>query len=242
MNDMTDDKWILCDPATGLEAFYVASAHRSEGNAHTPVGTILLLQEIFGVNTAIRATAIWLSELGYNVIAPDLFGKVERRTDLGYGAEDRKKGFSLMQQMDRAQALKDCEKAVEWARLQGDANGKIASVGFCIGGLLALQFAAVNPCEAAISFYGVQASENIQAIESIRCPVQYHVGENDTHIPAPSVDVLTQSFARMPAAQLFRYPDAGHGFFNPMRGDVFAPEAAGLAAKRMLQLLKDTLT
>jgi carboxymethylenebutenolidase len=70
-------------------------------------GAVVLLQEIFGVNEAMRAKARDLAAAGYTVLVPDLFWRLERRVDLGYGESDRQRGFALMQKFDQVLGAAD---------------------------------------------------------------------------------------------------------------------------------------
>ena len=227
--------WITYSAKSDLEAWWVPA----EGAA--PRGTVLLLQEIFGVNAAMRAKANLFAAQGFNVIAPDLFSHLERRVDLGYAEADRKRGFELMQKLDGKRALADCAEAARWAQAQSTSNGSLAVVGFCIGGLLAVQFAAEFPCAAAASFYGVRVHEQADTLRRIACPFQYHVGDQDGHIPAASVAAAAAAVATMPRGDMFIYPGAGHGFFNLARQDVYHAASFELAQARVMALLQERL-
>ena len=235
MTDHTKGAWTTYSAQHELEAWWVPA----EGTA--PRGTVLLLQEIFGVNAAMRAKADLFAAQGFNVIVPDIFSHLERRVDLGYGDAERKRGFELMQKLDGKRALADCGAAARWACDQATANGRLAVVGFCIGGLLAAQFAAEFPCEAAVSFYGVRVHEHADTLRQIVCPFQYHVGDQDGHIPAASVAAVAVAVAAMPQGEIFVYPGAGHGFFNLERHDVYQPASFELAHGRVMGLLMERL-
>ena len=228
-------RWAAYSDAQQLEAYYVTP----EGQP--PRGTLLMLQEIFGVNAAMRHLAGSFAAQGYNVIVPDLFSHIERRVDLGYDEASRKKGFGLMQQLDMQRAIADCQAAVAWAARQPGSNGKSAVIGYCIGGQLAVRLAAVTPLDAAISFYGVKLEDHADALRAIRCPLQYHVGSEDAHIPPASVSAVAGVLDQLPNASMFVYPGAAHGFFNALRTDVYAPGAADEARRHALALLKERL-
>ena len=49
---------------------------------------IVLIQEIFGVNSHIRAVADQYASDGYTVLAPDIFWRMQPMLDIGYGPED----------------------------------------------------------------------------------------------------------------------------------------------------------
>lgn len=230
--------WQTVSQQEDIEAFCVGPAE-SENDA--PRGTVLLLQEIFGVNEAMRNKAVKLSEKGFRVVCVDLFAHLERRVDLGYGEADRQRGFALLNAYNPETALEHCHVVAEWARHLPGANGKLAVVGFCIGGLLSLKYAARFHCDAAVSFYGVRVHEHLKDLRSIECPVQYHVGEQDTHILPDHVKAIQDVASWMPNATVYTYEGAKHGFFNSLRTEVFNPDAFLAADQRMLELLTERL-
>ncbi|MFM0077087.1 dienelactone hydrolase family protein [Paraburkholderia sediminicola] len=230
--------WQTVSQQEDIEAFCVGPA---QGENDAPRGTVLLLQEIFGVNQAIRHVATQLAEKGFRVVCADVFDHVERRVDLGYSEADRKHGFSLLQAFNPETALVHCNAISEWARHLPGSNGKLAVVGFCIGGLLALKYAARFHCDAAVSFYGVKVHENLSELRTIECPVQYHVGKEDTHIQPEHVKAVEEVVSSMPNATVYAYEGAKHGFFNPLREEAFNREAFLTADHRMLELLTERL-
>jgi carboxymethylenebutenolidase len=230
--------WQTVSQQGDIEAFCAGPA-QSENDA--PRGTILLLHEIFDVNAAMRHVATKLSEKVYRVVRADVFGHLERRVDLGYSEADRQRGFALLQAFDPETALNRCNAIAEWARHLPGSNGKLAVVGFCIGGLLALKYAARFHCDAAVSFYGVRVHEHLKELRSIECPLQYHVGEADTHILPDHINAIENVVNAMPNATVYTYKDAKHGFFNSLREEAFSREAFLAADQRMLELLTERL-
>jgi carboxymethylenebutenolidase len=199
---------------------------------------IVMLQEIFGVNTAMRAKAEDLAAAGYVVVVPDLFWRLQRRVDLGYGEADRQQGFGFMKQFDMAGGAADAADAALWLATQPACSGKIGFVGFCLGGKVAVLAAARTPDVAAVvSFYGVKLEDNMAELASLRAPFQFHVGDKDAHIPAAGIDKVRAAVAERPGAAVHVYPGAQHGFFNRLRGDVYDEAAARLATGRMMQVL-----
>ena len=230
--------WQAVSRQEDIEAFCVGPAQGENGALR---GTVLLLQEIFGVNQAIRHSATKLAEKGFRVVCADVFGHLERRVDLGYGEADRQRGFALLQAFNPETALNHCNAIAEWARHLPGSNGKLAVVGFCIGGLLTLKYATRFHCDAAVSFYGVRVHEHLKELRAIECPLQYHVGEEDTHILPDHVNAVENVVIGMPNATVYTYKGAKHGFFNSLREDAFNREAFLTADHRMLELLTERL-
>ena len=154
---------------------------------------------------------------------------------------DRQRGFALLQAFNPETALNHCNAVAEWALQLPGSNGKLAVVGFCIGGLLSLKYAARFHCDAAVSFYGVRVHEHLRELRSIECPLQYHVGEADTHILPDHINAIENVVDGMPNATVYTYKDAKHGFFNSLREEAFSREAFLAADQRMLELLTERL-
>ena len=230
--------WHTVSREEDIEAFCVGPTTNENDAA---CGTVLLLQEIFGVNGAMRHIATKLSEKGFRVVCADVFGHLERRVDLGYGEADRQHGFALLQAFNPETALNHCNAVAEWARHLPGSNGKLAVVGFCIGGLLTLKYAARFHCDAAVSLYGVRVHEHLKELRSIECPLQYHVGEADTHILPDHVNAVESVVNGMPNANVYTYKGAKHGFFNSLREEAFNQEAFLAANQRMLELVTERL-
>ena len=199
--------------------------------------TIIMLQEIFGVNAGMRAAAEQYVRSGFAVALPDLFWRQQAHLELGYTPEDRKRGFSLMQAYDLAQGVEDVIAVAARISEFPEFSSDISLIGFCLGGKLAVLAGARLDAAAVISFYGVRLDQNLDALSSIEAPLQIHVGDSDEHVPAATVDILKKHLADRKNAHVHVYAGAGHGFFNSARKEIFAPEAAGHAFQRSLSIL-----
>src|SRR5258707_15112156 len=110
---------------------YLATPHKGSGPG------LVLIQEIFGVNRHMRDVADHYAEEGYVVLCPDLFWRIEPGIELGQSEADWQRAFSLYQKFDVAKGVADITATV--AALHGlkNCSGKIAALGFCLGGKLA---------------------------------------------------------------------------------------------------------
>jgi carboxymethylenebutenolidase len=202
-------------------------------------GSLVMLQEIFGVNEAMRGKACDFASAGFSVIVPDLFWRLKRRIDLGYGEDERKEGFALMQKFDQATGADDIRDVIAWLRRRD--GHKVGLVGFCLGGRMAVLAAAGNTGVSAVaSFYGVRLDLCADKLSTLNTPFQFHVGDRDAHVPAEHVSVVAAIATGMSSAEVFVYPEAQHGFYNRERTDVYNAEAAALARSRALALLTQT--
>ncbi len=200
--------------------------------AGEPNGAVVVIQEIFGVNDHIRAVADGYAEAGYVALAPQIFDRVERDVELGYGEADLARGIEIaFQKLDHGLALQDLQAAVETAAV----SGRVGVVGYCFGGLLAWRAACdLSGLAAAVSYYGGGVAR--EADRRPRCPVMMHFGEKDAHIPLSDVEAVR---AAQPDAQIFVYP-ADHGFNCDHRASYDA-ESARLARERTLAFFAEHL-
>jgi carboxymethylenebutenolidase len=194
---------------------------------------VVVIQEIFGVNHHIQDMVEKFAAAGYKAIAPALFDRAERGVDLGYGPDDRKKGFGLRGEIKDDQSIADIVSA---AKALGTAAGSTAVVGYCWGGSLAwLAATRTHNFGAASCWYGggIAATKD----EKPNCPIDMHFGETDGSIPMSDVEAIK---AAQPQAEIYTYPNAGHGFGCSDR-DSWNPEAFELAQKRTLAFFDKTL-
>lgn len=208
--------------------------------AGEPVGALVLIQEIFGVNKHIRGIADGYAKDGFLVVAPALFDRYEKNVDLIYEGEDKEHGYSLYPKLlseSFTPALNDIAAAFAYAR---EAGKKVGVLGFCIGGLLTWisstrgESYGFSPA-CAVGYYA--GGIGSFATEQPTCPVLLHFGADDSHIGSDQVDAVR---AAHPEVEVLVYEGAGHGFNCDMRAD-FEPESAALARERTLAFLKHHL-
>ena len=216
--------WIELTAADGV----TISAWRADP-AGKPRGGLVVVQEIFGVNSHIRSVCDGYAADGYVAIAPALFDRIERGVELGYTPEDIEKGRALKGKATTRARAADVEAARKAAavrrqgrhrrlllgRLRRVDGGRARSPGFA----------------CAVPYYGGGMLEAID--EKPTCPVLAHFGEKDTMIP---VDGVRKLAAAHPEAEVHIYP-ANHGFNCDQRGSYDAPSAK-LARERTLAFLR----
>lgn len=218
---------------TGFEAFL----------ALPPAGSgpgLVLWQEIFGVNAHIRALAAQYALAGYVVLAPDVFWRQAPRIELGYDDGDRQRGMALAKQLKPDEVQADIRAAV--AALKGTpatAGAKLGAIGYCLGGRLAFQTAALTDIDAAVAYYGGGIHTQLELAAQISCPMLFHFAGRDDHIPPEAVaQVRTAMGDKADAVHV--YPDAQHGFNCWARASYHVPSAA-LALGRSLTFLAQRL-
>jgi carboxymethylenebutenolidase len=197
-------------------------------------GAVVVLQEIFGVNSHIRSVADGYAAAGYLAVAPATFARVQTGVELGYTEADMGSGFGLKNAVEALPApgvLQDIQAAVNYAAQQ--SGGKVAVLGFCWGGLLTWRSACLlQGVSAAVPYYGGGVTTPEEVARSPKCPVMAHFGDQDHWIPLDGVEAFK---AAHPKAQVHVYA-ANHGFNCDQRGSFNAP-AAQLARERTLVFL-----
>jgi carboxymethylenebutenolidase len=190
-------------------------------------GAIVVVQEIFGVNAHIRAVTDGYAAQGYVAIAPCLFDRVRKGIELGYSAPEVQEGAGYAQQLKPEQTLLDLAAALAVVR----HAGRVGMVGYCWGGRMTYLAACELPLACGVSYYGGSITRLLD--KKPRCPMMYHFGELDTHIPLTDVDKIREV---NPEGIFHVYPGAGHGFNCDQRPS-YNPQAAALARTRTLDFL-----
>lgn len=191
--------------------------------------TIVVVQEIFGVNRHIRSVVDRFAGFGYRTIAPALFDRVERGVELPYDEAGVARGRELAAQIGFEPAMADLAAAVDHAT----ATGPVAVVGYCFGGSLAWLSACELPVTAAVGYYGGQVHALVDRRPQV--PTMLHFGARDHAIPLEHVEEIA---AVHPEVAVHVYDGAEHGFNCDARGS-HHPLSAAIALGRTLEFLLD---
>ncbi|HET6631864.1 MAG TPA: dienelactone hydrolase family protein [Rhodanobacteraceae bacterium] len=191
--------------------------------AGEPAGGIVVVQEIFGVNAHIRSVADGFAAEGYTAIAPAFFDHLESDVELAYDPQGTARGRDLAAEVGVERAVTDVASAAEAIA----SAGRIGVVGYCWGGTVAF-VAGARLGLPAVSYYG---SRNVKFLgEPARAPLMFHFGERDKSIPPEAIE---RHRRELPEAEIFSYPQAGHGFNCELR-ESYEPESSALALQRTL--------
>ncbi|MES2105444.1 MAG: dienelactone hydrolase family protein [Pseudomonadota bacterium] len=197
---------------------------------------LLLIQEIFGVNEHIKAVADQYALDGYVVLAPDLFWREKPGVNLSYSDADLAIGFKHMQNIDFPLAIQDLASTVSTLRARPECSGKVASIGYCMGGLLSFLSAANAGVDASVCYYPGGIDGQLAQAGKISCPVLFNFAEADQYIPAAAIEKVKSTFANASNVQIEAYPDVHHGF-NCWARDSYNQPAATLAHGKTLEFL-----
>ncbi len=193
-------------------------------------GAVVVLQEIFGVNSHIRAVADGYAAAGYLAVAPATFHRAQAGVDLGYTDADMGAGFGFktaVEAMTAPGVMQDVQAAIDYAGTAA-VGSKVGIVGYCWGGLLTWRSAcALSGLSAAVCYYGGGMTTAEESTRQPACPVLAHFGNQDHWIPLDTVDAFKLAH---PEVQVHIY-EANHGFNCDQRGS-YSEAAAKLALER----------
>jgi carboxymethylenebutenolidase len=197
--------------------------------AGQPKAGVVVLQEIFGVNSHIRSVADGYAADGYLAVAPSTFHRVKHGVDIGYSADDIAAGQALKAAVEALPApgvMPDIAAAISHAR----QAGKVGIVGYCWGGLLTWRSACtLDGLAAAVPYYGGGMTTPGEIARKPKVPVLAHFGEKDHWITMESAQAFKKAH---PEVEVQVYA-ADHGFNCDQRGSYDAA-AAKLARERTL--------
>ena len=197
-----------------------------------PRGGLVVIQEIFGVNSHIKSVTDGFAAEGYLALAPAIFDRAEPGFETGYRQEDIDRGRAVRMKISLDDMVTDIRAA---ARSLTTAGHKVGVVGYCLGGSLAwLSATRIDGLACTIGYYGGAIAEH--AHENPRCPALLHWGETDQSIPPDHWKKLSAAHPEVPTHV---YP-AGHGFSCDARGSYHEPSAK-LARTRTLDFLRQHL-
>jgi carboxymethylenebutenolidase len=178
----------------------------------TPAGAVVLIQEIFGVNQAMRDIADWVADLGFFAVCPDLFRRIEPGIDItDKTQEEWNKAFALFQQFDQAKGIDDLKATVTTARSLTGANGKVGTMGYCLGGRLAFMMAEQSDADVNVSYYGVGLDGLLGDIGKVTKPLIVHIADRDEYFPEAGRKAVVEGTRGHPHIVCYNY-DADHAF------------------------------
>jgi carboxymethylenebutenolidase len=217
-----------------------------ECDAHVTVpdtGTgpgILLCHEALGTTDYLRSVADRLAGLGYVVVAPDMFWRVERNVALEHDDAGLTRAGEILGAFDAGAGTHDLVDGLAMLRAQPEVTGPVGVVGHCFGGLMAYLAACAGDPTCAVSYYGVGIDGALDQASSLTCPALFHFGTDDAFVPVDTVNRLAESLGRMANVEFETYDGAGHAFENP-HAPWYDAGAAARSWERTASFLRDNL-
>ena len=205
--------------------------------AKLPAPAVVVLHEVFGVNADIRATCDELAAQGFIAVAPDLFWRQEPGVDLSVTSEvDWRHGLRLNQAYDRDAGAKDVKATTDVVAKLPECTGKVAVLGYCLGGLMAFLTAARYGVDAAVAYHGGDTEKYLGEVGGLHAPLLMHLADDDEFISKPAQAEIKTALAGKPNATVYSYPGQHHAFARH-NGAHYNAAAAALANGRTSEFL-----
>jgi carboxymethylenebutenolidase len=209
---------------------------------HSSAPAIIVCQEIFGVNAAMRAICDDLARQGYLALCPDLFWRLEPGIELTDKTEAAmEKAFAFYNAFDVEQGVSDLLATVAAARKHEVCNGAIGTVGYCLGGKLAYLLMSRTDVDCGVSYYGVGLEDMLHEVSDIRRPLLMHMAAKDRFVSPEAQAKIMRSVAKNPSITVVTYPNVDHAFARP-NGVHFNMEAAMQAHEHTAKFFSAHLT
>ncbi len=206
-----------------------------------PAPAVVVLHEVFGVNSDIRKTCDELAEQAFIAVAPDLFWRQEPGVDLSVTSEaDWQHGLRLYQAYDRDAGARDVKDTVNSVAELPGCTGRVAVLGFCLGGLMTFLTAVRYGVNAAVVYHGGDTEKYLGEIKSFDSPLLMHLAEEDEFISKAAQAEIKAALASKPNATIYSYPGQHHAFARH-NGAHYNAAAAKLANGRTSEFLHQQL-
>jgi carboxymethylenebutenolidase len=204
---------------------------------------MIVIHEAGGLNDHIHDVANRIANLGYVVLAVDLYTREGDPPPAGDVQAIMKRLFSISD----ARALGDLEGAADFLRAREDVTERVGCIGFCMGGRYTLLFAcASDRLQAAVDCWGgfidratpderstpERPTPPLELADQLCCPLLAAIGAEDQN-PSPSVGEQLRERAGVSgqAVAVDVYEGAGHAFFADYRPSYRPAPAAQLWAR-----------
>ncbi len=229
----------MAQARAGTDIEFASSGERTRGYVSVPeAGSgsgVVVIQEWWGLVDHIRDVCDRLAREGFVALAPDLYR--------GDATTDPDEAGRLMMGLDIERAARDLDAAVtELLSREAVTGAKVGSIGFCMGGQLALFAATRNPRIAAVvDCYGVHPNVTLD-LSGLEAAVLGIFAGKDDFIPVEAVRKLETELRGAGKRVVMRiHEGAQHAFLNETRPDVYDARAAAEAWGEIVRFLRAEL-
>jgi carboxymethylenebutenolidase len=246
MTDSNLGRWVTI-PSQGL----LIEAYLAQPPGAGPYPSVLVLQEIFGVNAHIRDVTERLAREGYLALAPALYQRQAPGFETGYTPEAIQQGKCYKAGTQTEELLSDLQATIDYLyQLPQVRKTGVGTIGFCFGGLVAYLAATLPAVRATASFYGAgiphwspgEGQPTLAYTSQIKGTLYAFFGLEDASIPSTDIEQIEQALIQHQVPhRIFRYSGADHGFFCDQRAS-YEPSAAAAAWQEVLQLYRTGLS
>ncbi|HVD02329.1 MAG TPA: dienelactone hydrolase family protein [Candidatus Dormibacteraeota bacterium] len=177
---------------------------------------VLVVCDVYGRSPFYEDLAGRLALAGFTALVPEYFFRQEPLAE-----RTRELAMARREQLDQNQTLVDLEQSIDWLKLQPFADGRVGTIGFCMGGTLVLDLAALRDDLATVCFYGFPAGGDavkgpptpLTLTERMSGPILGFWGDQDAGVGMENVEKLASALRSRGADFEYRiHPGLGHGF------------------------------
>ena len=167
---------------------------------------VVLVHEIFGFDDYIDSVAARLSKIGAWVAAVDLYR--------GKYASSLEEGFRFRFALKEEEVLDVLGSGLNLLRERAGSDVKVGSMGFCMGGGLALLGACSLNMAFCVDYYGM--IENVEQIKDVNGPIQLILASEDERVtPWAFQQLLPAAKKYKKRVEMHLYPNTQHAFHRP---------------------------
>jgi carboxymethylenebutenolidase len=201
---------------------------------------MIVIQEIFGINSSLKQTCLQYANLGYTVLCPDLFHRLDDNVNLtDSNPDDLNQAFAYFNAFNVDTGIADIQSVIHYARHTLTAK-KIGAVGYCLGGFLAYLTACNTDVDATVSYYGVNIQSHLDKASNIKKPIMLHIAENDEFVPPEAQEAILHHFKEYSLVTCQKYENVEHAFAR-VDGVHYNLEAAMLANQKTKDFFETNL-
>ena len=197
-----------------------------------PVGAIIAIMEIWGVNDTMRAHAQEFAEAGWITLVPDLFWRLEPGVELSDADPAHwEKAIDLYYDFDYDLGVRDMEDTIAFLRTIEGGNGKVGTVGYCLGGKMGYLMCCRSDIDCAVAYYGTYIEHSIGEAPNLSKPFLLHQALDDKWVPPVVCAMIERRLSTNPLVEIEKYPGADHAFARHGGTTYSAPEAERALAR-----------
>ncbi len=200
----------------------------------------LLLHDIFGLGEYLMRRAQQLADIGYLVMAPDLYWRIE--PDLNFPHTDRglAQAVKVRAKLDPDAAVGDALAAFRLLGELPESKNGSGVFGMGTGSDVAFMVAALADPVATVCYYGTNLDRQLEWADRIRCPMIFHFGSDDPLVPLEKREAVRQAFSGRSDVEIQVHQHAQHGFDNSALPMFYREEAAQQAWGQTVDFLRRT--
>ncbi|MBT3399076.1 MAG: dienelactone hydrolase family protein [Rhodospirillaceae bacterium] len=191
-----------------------------------PVGAIIAIMEIWGVNDTMREHAQEFAKAGWITLVPDLFWRLEPGVELSDGNRDHwAKAIDLYYDFDYELGVQDMEDTASYLRSIEGGNGKVGTVGYCLGGKMGYLMCCRSDIDCAVAYYGTYIEHSIKEAPNLSKPFMLHQALADKWVQPEVCAMIERRLSPNPLVEIHKYPGADHAFARHGGTTYSEPEA-----------------